>query len=399
MRVKKVWQNGLFLSLLVFVVHSSPFAYCAEWKFTPGFSVRGEFNDNLTLTSFPHNSVWGTWIIPAFNLQYSTEILNILLDSSIQYVNYFGDKDDEESFTNFYFPLSVNYARERNRWNVLASVIRDNTLQSELEQTGLVLGFLQRMVLLGQVDWDHEVTEKLTFKSSYAFTDVTYDDGLRVGLFDRQTHSVSLGGAYELVEDRLLFQTTGSYVNNHVPDVPFLSQSLLLDIGVVYQFSETLTATLSGGPGYVNLSSRDSGALRRSEDIVWLGNVSVTKKWERTTIAGLASRSLYPSGNGQLLETNRVSLSVGQELTERLIGNVHTSFIDSKRTGSSGSSAIFKSKFWDIGSSIDWRWSEKWTVGLLYNHREIKRTGQQTARSNSVSMLLSYKWSPFSVSR
>ncbi len=396
MRVKKVRLHGLFLSLLVLVGLYSPSAFCAEWKLTPDLSVRGEFNDNLTLTSFSHNSVWGTWITPGLNIQYSTEILEILLDSSLAHVNYFGDKDDEESFTNFYFPLSVKYAGERNRWNFLTSVIRDNTLQSELEQTGLVLDFLQRMVILGQVDWAHAVTELLTFKSSYAFTDVTYDDGVRVGIFDRQTHSISFGGDYELVEDRLQLQTTGSYVNNHVPDFPFLSQSLSLDIGIVYQISETLQTTLSGGPSYINTSNRDSGALRRNEDIAWIGTGSVTKTWERTTITGVVSRSLNPSGNGQLLETSRVFLSLSQELSETLGGTVRGSYFVNDSAGSGG---VSNSKYWDVGSSLNWKWSESWTVGWSFLHRQQDRGGGETAKGNSISMQLAYQWSPFSVSR
>ena len=60
MRVKMVWLNGFFGGFLVFVVHSAPSVFCAEWKLTPAFSVRGTFYDNLTLTTEPHNSVWGT---------------------------------------------------------------------------------------------------------------------------------------------------------------------------------------------------------------------------------------------------------------------------------------------------------------------------------------------------
>ena len=85
-------------------------------------------------------------------------------------MNYFGDKG-KDSFTNSYFPLTVNYSRERDQWTVLAAALRDFTLQSKLEETGIAENFVQRTRLPGQGDLAHLVKEQLTLISSYAFTE------------------------------------------------------------------------------------------------------------------------------------------------------------------------------------------------------------------------------------
>ena len=383
----------------LFTVHMLS-AHGAEWTVDSSMSVRGEFNDNLTLTVSSPGSVWGTRVTPAMKFQYATETLEILLDSSVQQVNFFGNKNNQESFTNLYFPLSVNYVREKDEFGFFATFVRDNTLQSELDETGVVVDFQQRTRREGQGVWGHEITERFKLISSYTFTDVTFEEERNVGLFGFQIHTASIGGEYELTEDKKTLLNGGFlYVNHHAPDTQFFSQTIGIETGVTHQFSETLHGSVTASGRYVRIRDQTGGVQQRSNELIWLAGGSLAKKWERTNIRVEASRNLRPSGRGVLLETTQGHLSLLHEITEQLSVAMRGSIILSESAGrSSGSSSrVLTTRFWRIEPSLSWRWSEQWYTDLFYRYSQRKTKGDRSATSNNVIIQLRYDLPEFSI--
>ena len=48
----------------------------------------------------------------------------------------------------------------------------------------------------------------------------------------------------------------------------------------------------------------------------WVGNATIQKQLERTTVTLDASRQINPSGFGLLLETDRIAVTIEQKLPE-----------------------------------------------------------------------------------
>ncbi|MBC8063412.1 MAG: hypothetical protein H7Y17_01165, partial [Chlorobia bacterium] len=152
----------------------------AEWSAVPTLNVRGIYNTNLTLTNQPHNAVWGNWLSPGMTFTGSSENLEIRGRTAADFVRYYGDQ--ENSFTNLYFPLSAKYRGERDRLSVDVGLTRDNTLMAELQETGVVLAFTQRNQWTASPSWTHNLTERADLVAGYQFADVTYETGQRLGL-------------------------------------------------------------------------------------------------------------------------------------------------------------------------------------------------------------------------
>jgi len=387
--------NGLVPFILFLITGFTLPAYGAEWKLDPSLSVRGEYNDNLNLQEPEKISVWGTRVIPAVKFQYATEIVTIFLDSQVQFISFFDDtNNNKESFTNFTIPLSVNYAGEKDELGFFATFIRDFTTQTELEETGVVVNFQQRTRREGEFVWDHTVSERFTFDSAYTFTDVTYeDDAKRVGLFDFQVHSGSLGGTFKLAEKtEIKNEGVYSYTNS---DAQFKSHNIGIGVGGAHEFSETLVGSFSTIGAYVISKSEDES----NRDFAWLVDGLVKKSWERTNLIGRVNRNLTPSGRGVLRETNRASLILRHRVTDRLSATVKANAILSKTIGSSSASGEVRDSFyWATLSSVSWRWSERWRTDLSYSHRQRRFKGDSTAVGNVVSLQLTYNWPELSIS-
>ena len=136
----------------------------AEWSMVPAFQTRGQFNDNVTLTTQPHSSVWGTWLNPSLQVMYATEVLSVQAHPEFEYVRYFGDDNNDDTFANFFLPFSGSYLTEVNRFGLNVSINRDNALIRELEETGGCDGF-------------YSATEQFGWRELGPFFNRTFDDG------------------------------------------------------------------------------------------------------------------------------------------------------------------------------------------------------------------------------
>ena len=113
-------------------------AGAAEWSADPSLGVKGVYNSNLLLFN-GNNEVWGYWVSPGLKFKGSTESLEVEGSVKSDFVQYYGSTD--RSLTNLYFPLRASYRSDRYTFGFEGGFTRDNTLQGELQQTGLVLAF------------------------------------------------------------------------------------------------------------------------------------------------------------------------------------------------------------------------------------------------------------------
>ena len=72
-------DNGIQILLLVGLSYGvEPSAvWAAEWSVLPSIGVRGVYNDNLLLTTLPHDATYGYWLSPAAEFSGKTERLQV----------------------------------------------------------------------------------------------------------------------------------------------------------------------------------------------------------------------------------------------------------------------------------------------------------------------------------
>ena len=363
----------------------------AEWSLLPSIGVKGVYNDNLLLTPLPHDATYGYWVSPAAEFAGKTERLEVSSRVAADFVSYYGGQ--ESRFTNLFLPLTLRYKTETDLLGFTGGFTRDNTLMSDLLDTGLVLRFTQRNQWTANPSWSRRITEKLSVQSSAQLNDTTYENGLSLGLVDYQLLGGSGGLLYQLTEQDQI-QLSGSYATFYTTNapLPFRASFPGVNLTLTHAFTETLTGTASGGPSFVSSTSQTAGDNIKAERTVWLFGGNLTKKFERTSIQVNVSRNIAPSGFGLLIQTDRAGLTVSHDLTETLTASFDgigysVSGITQRATGGT----FPDSHLFSATPKIAWKFLEWWKLELSYTYRHREVDGvSDPAMSNGTMFMLTY---------
>ena len=383
------WLRCLLLmgTLLGIVIEQE--ARSAEWYVEPSLTVRGEVNSNLALTTLEHDPTYGHWVSPGAKFGGSTEALEVSGRLAADFVRYYGGQNT--SITNLYFPVSTKYKTEKDIFGFDGGFIRDNTLMGELRQTGVVLRFTQRNQWTLSPSWTHNITEKLSAMGTYTFYDTRYENGLRLGLADYTMHVGSIGLSYQLSE-RDQVQVNAVAVRFAASDLRLSSTIVGPQITYAHMFSETLSGSVSGGPRHVS-STIDTPVGSLSDGVwVWTFSGNLEKRWDDWRIKGEVGREINPSGFGLLLRTDKLSLDVSHQITERLTASVTGLFLIADGVKTKAVSTVFpENRLVYVTPKISWRLSEWWTADMTYSYALRDVPSQSlTALGNSATIMFTY---------
>jgi len=372
-------------------------AGAAEWSADPSLSVKGLYNSNLLLFN-GNNEVWGHWVSPGLKFKGSTESLEVEGSAKSDFVQYYGSTD--RSLTNLYFPLRASYRQDRYTLGFEGGFTRDNTLQGELQQTGLVLGFTQRSLWNAMPSFTVGITERLSWQSGYQFTNAEYENGIQLGLVNYQVQAANTGMTYNLSE-RDQVQLTGEYTLFSIPSRMQDSSYYGAQGGWTHDFGHEMTGSISGGVRFVTSTQDFSGGSVSARETVWVYRGTLRKRFERATIQIDGSSEINPSGFGRLLKTDRVGGSLSHNLTETITASLNGGFYFVSAIVTEGSSgAVPQSRFSSISPSVSWKFSQWWTLDVTYTYAERAVDDlNQWNFANSTFVMLTYGGPKWSVSR
>ncbi len=388
-----MWQvgrsaAGLLIGGLVVLAGASP-AMPAEWSAEPSLSVREEFNDNILFTSAPHRAVWGSTVSPGLKFSVLSESVEVRGGALMNFTRFVGEKGLDT--TEQYFQVESLYRTDKQAWGLSGGVTRDTTLTSELLETGLATIRLPRNQRTVNPSWQGSLSDRLSLRSSYQFTDVAYG-GAGV-LFDYQAHAPSAGVSYRLSE-RDTVEATTYYLTYAAPSANIRADSYGAQVGLSHLFSETLRGALSGGARLVSTELTAAGVTRNDRETAWLSEGTIEKQFETSVLRGRFGREINPSGAGFLVQVDRLSIAVEQEFTPAMKGSVSadaywTSVLRTDITASDR-------RFYRVASEWRWQWSEWWFLDLSYSYAMLPSVGQTSAvGANATFIRLTYappKW-------
>ncbi len=366
-------------------------AWAAEWSLLPSIGVKGVYNDNLVLTPLPHKETYGFWVSPAAEFAGKTERLEVSSRIAADFVSYYGGEDTQ--FTNVFLPLALRYKTEKDLLGLSGGFVRDNTLLSELLDTGVVLRFTQRNQWTANPSWTRSITEKLSVQSGFQLNDTTYDNGLSLGLVDYQLFGGSGGLLYQLTEQDQI-QLTGSYMNFHTTNAPASIRTSFpgINLSLTHAFTETLTGEVHGGPRFVSSSTQLVADNIKAQSTVWLFGASLTQKLESTSIQVSMDRDIVPSGFGLLLQRDRAGLTVSHDLTETLAASFNGSgYLVSGIAKVAQGPTIPDSRYFYLTPKVAWKFSEWWKMELSYTYGWRDIDGPlDSAMSNGTMFTITY---------
>jgi hypothetical protein len=369
-------------------------AGAAEWSAEPSIAVKGEYNSNLTLSSTP-GEVWGHWVSPSVRFAGSTERLEVSGKVAGDFITYYGDQD--RSLTNMYFPLNARYSTEKDVFTFDGSFTRDNTLMTELLQTGVVLSFTQRNQWAMSPSWTRTVTERLSWQVGYQYVNTTYENGRPLGLFDYDVQGGNLGMSYKLSE-RDDAQITGSYSKVDIHDAGLKIDNAGASLSFTHSLSEATAVTVFGGPRFLDQTQTIGPTSLSDHQLVWTYGGSIRKKWEDAQASLDGGREINVSGLGVLLKTDRVGITVSKDLTENVTASLGGQAYSVQSVPVQGGGS--KTRLLTATPAVTWKLSQWWLLEASYTYAERKTdVGNVMSHGNSTFLRLTYIIPKLSVSR
>jgi hypothetical protein len=387
----------------------------AEWSVLPSVALRASYNDNFTLSPGAHSSVSGLIISPDVKFSGETETLKVTGGLNLSFNRYFGE---EGLNTNDYdLSLRSTYRAERDLLGLNIDAIRDSTLVSELETTGVVLAYRQRNLQTVNPSWSRALTEATSIRASYNFTNVHYDDTAGTSLIDYRDQSVSVG-LQTSFDERNVANVAAYYDRFETDPSQFKATTYGIQGGYDYAFSETLHGSLTVGNRWTQSVSTSQALVCDGPIILGICFGTVTqvtfaqkanssgytlkaileKRSETDTVNGSLSRDIYPSGVGSLVETDRVQVTWTKQWSPTLSASISGAAYESRYIG--GVVTRSDSRYYRVDPRVSWRLAEGWMLDVGYRYARQKYDTQPVAASgNLIYVNMSYAWPKLSVSR
>ena len=133
-------KNIIVGTFLLFHLGLTAVALAEDWNIGSEASYRVEYDDNRTLKTTDQDSVVGHILDLKTDLSAEYDTAEIEIKPRISFERYTGtaSEDGQLDSDNGYLDMMASYFTEASRWGLNANYTRDNTLTSELEESGFV---------------------------------------------------------------------------------------------------------------------------------------------------------------------------------------------------------------------------------------------------------------------
>lgn len=396
----------------------APTLHAAEWVAEPSVTLRGEYDDNIRLTSLDHDDVWGTIVDPSLKLSRRTELWDLNATGRVRAAWYSGD-DDLDTVDNF-LDLAAERRFERGSLEASAGLANDTTLQNEYLDidTGLVINQIDRSRRSARLAGQYMFTEATWVEASVDYSQVEYDDGLRYGLLDYDYLTPGLRIVHQLNPTTQVFGILSHARVDYDTASELESKTDSLQLGAAYDITEVWKVSGSIGTRRTETSSLVPNAVPRpgleflfpfiydvvyetrdSETTGLVYDASLTREFETGSLKLSASRSIVPSSTGSDTETTRFDLNGTRRFSAQLWAQLAVSYYRSDTVGDIRTRADLDR--YRIAPSLTWKLDRDLSLRAGYAYTHVKRdvAVDDTADSNMAFVSLGYSWPRLSMSR
>jgi len=427
-------NTSAWLSAILMVI-VSPSAISAEWTMDPAITLRSGYNDNIRLTSAPHDSVWETDITPSARFGFATENKGVFGKASTSIRRFTGGSGLESSSAldreDYHLDIQSHYRTELDRFELGLITIRDSTLDSELDETGQVISNRATRTKYSVLpSWSRRLDELTRLELGYAFTKVDYSDeppGSNLVEYDYEVISASLSRQFTPKVQASLATAYSKYK----PDSGAESDTITAQIGISRSFSETFSTSWLAGirqtttdrpvptgiclfppagsnstfpgctGGGIPIQTGVTNEEQKNNGSVF--SISVTKLLE-TGLLGLdLSRASNPGGTGELLDTTRLQLTGEYGISERLDSSMTVELSNIETiANSSGNPDQTDRDLLRIVPRLSWKWQRDLYLSAHYEYTKNENnftSGGGSATRNAFYLTLRYQPVGFSISR
>lgn len=406
--MRTAFRNALITLLLV---TNASTVCAAEWKIDPTLRFLAGYNDNLRMSTDDEISSAEATFSPSAIFSVATPTSGASGNLGFDFRRFEEDSDLDDNNSR----LEVNSYRtlEQSRLGLDLAFIKDTTLDTQLEATGLAFDRVARQRISASPNWTYSLNERTRLSASYSYSDVSYKNAGGTGFVDFTVNSAQASLTRAMSERITASITLSRTESDNDNDVQ--STNTGLQGGASYRFSNTLSTTLFAGvrrtetdlsaDSFIFIFSGNTiiGVIPQTESASssdWGStfSASITKTFLRGETGLSASRDISNDINGQPIEVTRLSSTSLYRLTEILSASLNLELYNSETT--SGGADSLNREYYQIEPRFVWALKKFWSLSGSYRYR--RQTFDDTsddATQNAAYLTLTYDWPRIAASR
>lgn len=368
------------------------------YDLSPKFSIQEEYNSNVTMRQTRPDARYLTFVSPGLNFYTAGQRLRLDGDLSYASRRYSGQGLDSNDWT---ARATTQYRRQTQQWSLGGGFVQNSSLQSELLTSGLVQNSVKRFERYAAPGWQGYLSDRLTADVNYRYSLVDYGkDANRLGLFGYRLQQADAGLKYQVsAEDRVSVQSSLLYYRTR--DEATKSDDRSLSVGYDHVFSPTTRLGASLGLRQTETSLRQTTLVIIGPSIFPIQQVLHDRKngiiatvdlghaWRQGTGDIGYQRLVQPSGGGNLLQNDQVSMDAGYHYRRDL--SFQASLLYSR---SRGIGDLVRTTDYDyvlLSPSLIWRVDRDWSLRGYYSYgRQSYANLSQHAQRHIVGLTISY---------
>lgn len=324
----------------------------------PSLRISGEYDDNVFFNSTDEVDDYLTIISPGLTFDYATELLNLQSLIVVDFLRYFDETELDTE--NQRYDLNGRY-QLASKWNIAGnfSYIKDTTLESELEETGIVHLREDRKRYNAGGGLSYQMTELTDLNFNYTHTVTRYDSEDNVD-YDYDNFSLLCNRKLKNQLDVLTVRTNYSIFDSDEEK----TNNYELLFGWFHKFSETLDLNASAGPRYTRQNFNDD----REDEDSWgtTVDISLNKRGETRSATIGYSRRIWNNADGDLVETDRIYARAKQRIIGRLgVGFVAGLYFTSQEDDSDNDDT----RYYILNPSLYYMLTENHSIELAYSYQ------------------------------
>jgi len=368
---------GFGLAAIVVLLSLPQLLWAQDVTLTPSLRLSTVYDDNLDFDQKDEKDDFGANAVPGLTLNYASELLQFNLTGEVDFLKYFTETDFDR--TNQFYGLDGKY-QISPRWFFTgnAGYRRDETIDSVLEETGQSFERNRVTTYNGGSGLFFQLTElsDIGLAADYRKRDFGSDQDT-----DYDVYTISLPYTRRFANQRDTVSLVPAYSDFNSDDSE-QAKDYRFEVRWERRIDETLTSIVNAGGRYTDIEQEDG-----SSDSKWgyIGKVGLRKKTETFTGAIEASHDIRANTDAEIVEVNRLLLSVNKLLSERFGFNFRGSayYTDTE----SNDAPNEKTTYFELNPSLYYLLTENHSLELNYkyqNKRELDEPGNPVTQRNRV---------------
>lgn len=370
-------------------------ASAQEWKLESNLSQRMLYSDNLLLSRDREIETVGFITAPELHLERNSPTSQIAFNGRFEFAEYIDHSNfnSQDQLLNLQIDQALS---ERAALRLGAAFTHDTTLKSEQDTTGRSFDnsfeFINWSVAPG---FAYRLTpvDEMVVRGTYRQTD--YETNEKT---DFQFFGPALDFSHQLNELERVTLTIGA--TRFIPDEPGNNYTDTISTLFSYGYDASERFSISGGLG-VAYSMRHEDPGPDTDDVGFRLKFNMNYDLsDQTSMRASVSHDNEPSGDGDQVVRNRVTVGVNHKLTPLTTARLNVDYTDNVDIiGSEGSktSSEGNSRYTSVLPAIAWQLTEDWSVEAQYRFRyrlfdDGGGGGGGDAMSNSVFLTLQYNF-------